>query len=99
MRKLILLCTSLCAMVLISASPVHAQSNLWVANYGNDGNSCSQTSPCATFLGAIFKGGVAQINCLTSGDYGPVLITASITIDCGSGNIGNVAVSSGSAIV
>jgi hypothetical protein len=28
------------------------------------------------------------VDCLTGGDYGPVIITASITIDCGPGNLG-----------
>ena len=86
MRKLILLCTSLCAMVLlISASPVRAQNVLWVSTSGSDANVCSQTSPCATFQGAINKGSVAQINCLSSGNYGAFTVTASITIDCGTG--------------
>jgi hypothetical protein len=99
MRKLIVLCTSLCAMVLlISASPAGAQSRLWVSANGLDANSCSQQSPCATFQGAINKGSVSQVNCLTSGSYGPFTITASITIDCGAGNIGNVVVSLGNAI-
>jgi hypothetical protein len=101
MRKLILLCVSVCSMVLLFASsPVRAQSVLWVASNGSDANNCAQTSPCATFQGAINKGGVAQINCLTSGNYGPVLITASITIDCGTGNVGTVSAtgSSNSAI-
>jgi hypothetical protein len=91
MRKLISLCTSLCVTVfLFSASPVQAQSVLWVANNGNDANTCSQTSPCATFQGAINKGSVAQINCLTSGSYGAFTVTASIIIDCGTGNVGNI---------
>jgi len=101
MRKLILLCASLCSMVLLfAASPARAQSVLWVAASGNDGNACGQTTPCATFQGAINKGGVAQINCLTSGNYGPVTITGPITIDCGTGNVGTVSVtgSSNSAI-
>ena len=100
MRKLIVLATSLFAMVLlISASPARAQSVLWVSANGLDTNVCSQTSPCATFQGAINKGSVIQINCLNSGFYGAVTITASITIDCGSGNIGNVGVgASGNAI-
>jgi hypothetical protein len=100
MRKLILLCTSLCAIVLLlSASPVRAQNVLWVSANGNDAAACSQTAPCATFQGAINKGSVIQINCLTSGYFGPVTITASITIDCGVGNIGNVnAVANGNAI-
>jgi hypothetical protein len=104
MRKIILVCASLCAMVLlISAGPVMAQNVLWVGPNGNDGNACSTTAPCATFAGAIQKGGVAQINCLGSGNYGPlnsttVSISGSITIDCGTGNVGNIASSSGTGI-
>src|ERR1700730_5824334 len=96
MRKLILLCTSLCAMVLLfSVQPVMAQSVLWVGPNGNDGNACSQTSPCATFQGAINKGSVSQINCLGSGNYGnggQLTIVASITIDCGTGNVGTISI-------
>ena len=97
MMKLGTLAGLLCAVaLLISASPVRAQSVLWVSADGSDGNACSQTSPCATFAGAIAKGNVAQINCLTSGNYGgPFTITASITIDCGTGNIGNVSTGQG----
>src|SRR6185437_4821549 len=92
----------LCSMALLfAASPVRAQSVLWVASNGSDGsdaNACSQISPCATFQGAINKGGVAQVRCLTSGNYGAFTITASITIDCGTGNIGTVSVSGNDAI-
>jgi hypothetical protein len=77
-------------MVLMSASPVRAQNALWVSIAGNDGLGCSQFSPCRTFQGAINKGNVTQINCLNSGNFGPVTISASITIDCGSGNVGNI---------
>jgi hypothetical protein len=96
MRKLILLCVSLCSMALFAASPARAQSVLWVAATGNDANNCSQGSPCLTFQGAINKGSVSQINCLTSGNYGAVTITASLTIDCGTGNIGTVSVTGSS---
>jgi hypothetical protein len=91
MRKIILLCTSLCAMVLlISAGPARAQNVLWVGPTGNDINACSETAPCATFQGAINKGSVSQINCLGSGLYGSITITTSLTIDCGAGNMGNI---------
>jgi hypothetical protein len=91
MKKVVLLCTSLCAMVLLfSAGPARAQFALWVSPSGNDSNSCFETSPCLTFQGAINKGNVIQINCLTSGSYGTFTITASITVDCGSGNVGNI---------
>jgi hypothetical protein len=92
-------CISLCAMMLaISASPVRAQSVLWVSATGSDAAACSQAAPCLTFQGAINKGSVAQINCLSSGSYGAFTVTASITIDCGTGNIGTIFATAGNAI-
>src|SRR5580698_573276 len=98
MRKLVVLCAALFAVVLSSARPVLAQTVAWVAPNGNDVNSCSQTTPCATFAGAAGKAGVAEINCLGSGSYGPLLITKSLIIDCGAGNTGEVSASSNNAI-
>src|ERR1700704_6251187 len=95
MRKCILLCAMVLAM---SASPVRAQNVLWVSATGSDAPVCSQAAPCLTFQGAINKGSVAQINCLTSGNYGPFTVTASITIDCGTGNIGTIFLTAGDAI-
>jgi len=105
-----LLCASLCAMAfLVPPGPAHAQNVAWVSPNGNNSNSCSKTSPCATFTGAILKGGVAQINCLGSGDYGAlnsstiadvgVSITGSIVIDCGAGNVGVVDTYGGNAAI
>lgn len=74
------------------------QSVFWVSSSGSDINSCSEISPCLTFQGAIDKGNAGQINCLTSGNYGPVTIVASITIDCGTGNVGNIVSSSANGI-
>jgi hypothetical protein len=89
--KIILLCATLFTIALLmSASPVMAQNVLWVGPSGSDGNVCSQISACATFQGAINKGSVSQINCLGSGNYGTFTVTASITVDCGAGNVGNV---------
>jgi hypothetical protein len=88
MRKIILLCASLCAMVLsFSASPVMAQQ--WVSPNGSDANACTPTAPCATFQRAI-NVGASQINCLGSGSYGPITITTSLVIDCGTGNVGEI---------
>jgi hypothetical protein len=95
MRKIILLCASLfAAAVSFSANPAMAQQ--WVGPNGSDANNCTQTAPCATFQGALnkFPGQVLQINCLASGSYGSFTITASITIDCGAGNVGNIVVGS-----
>jgi hypothetical protein len=90
MRTLFSLLISFFAAAMIFASPVRAQNALWVSATGNDANACDQTAPCRSFQGAINKGNVTQINCLGSGNYGTVTITASITIDCGSGNVGNI---------
>src|ERR1700730_13190655 len=88
MRKIILLCASLCAMVLsFAASPVMAQQ--WVSPNGSDANACTPTAPCATFQRAI-NVGASQINCLGSGSYGPITITTSLVIDCGTGNVGEI---------
>jgi hypothetical protein len=99
MRRIILLCTALFAMVLLfSANLVQAQQ--WVSPNGSDSNACTATAPCATFQGALNKypGSVLQINCLASGSYGSFTITGSITIDCGTGNVGNIVVTDGQAI-
>jgi hypothetical protein len=89
MRNFVLFCASLFTMVLLmSATPVRAQ--LWVSPTGSDSNACTEISPCLTFQGAVNKGSVSQINCLSSGSYGTVSITTSLTIDCGTGNVGNI---------
>jgi len=85
-------------VLLISAGPARAQNVSFVSPLGSDSNTCSQTSPCASFAGAYNKVGVSQINCLGSGIYGPITITTSLTIDCGTGNVGNIAYAGGSAI-
>jgi hypothetical protein len=77
-------------VLLFSAGPARAQLALWVSPSGNDSNSCFETAPCATFQGAVSKGNVVLINCIGSGYYGPFTITASITVDCGAGNVGTV---------
>jgi hypothetical protein len=94
-----LLCAWLCAMALVvAAKPVQAQtqtqSRTWVSSAGADSGSCPQTSPCATFAYAIQQttsGG--EIDCLSGGDFGAVIITQSITIDCGGGQVGSIGVS------
>jgi hypothetical protein len=96
MKKIFLLCTLFCAMMLLlSPNPALAQIGpaLWVSATGSDANACSQAAPCATFQGAINKGGAAQINCLTSGNYGSFTVAFTLVVDCGTGNVGNILVS------
>jgi subtilisin family serine protease len=56
----------------------------WVSGLlGNDANACTRDQPCLTFAGALARtepGG--EINCIDSGDYGPVTITRAVTISC-----------------
>lgn len=69
----------------LTVSPAFATNALsWVSSTGNDNNACTRTSPCATFAGAILKttaGG--EIDVVDPGEYGPVNITQSVTIDGG----------------
>jgi hypothetical protein len=105
MKKLMILCVSFLATALsVATTPVLAQTILWVGPSGSDANSCAQTAPCATFAGAISKGGVGQINCLGSGNYGAlnnltVSITGSLVIDCGAGNVGEMTAGGGSVVI
>jgi len=53
---------------------------------GSDSNVCTRDAPCLTFARALkntLPGG--EIDALNSGDYGPVKLTGSITIDGGVG--------------
>jgi hypothetical protein len=88
-RKLAFSLAVLSAMLLpaLYAAPAHAQNwHSWVSNSGADGNSCSESSPCATFARALTQtdaGG--EIGCLNSGSYVTntgLTITQSVTIDC-----------------
>jgi hypothetical protein len=58
-------------------------SRTWVsASLGNDANPCSRSAPCLTFSAALAlttAGG--EIDVLDPGDFGPVTITQSLTIE------------------
>jgi hypothetical protein len=74
----------------VHAQPVHAQARTWVSGVGNDANPCSRIAPCKTFAGAISKttaGG--EISVLDPGDFGPVTIDKSITIN-GDGTLASI---------
>lgn len=68
-----------------AAAPAMAQTEdrTWVSRTGNDGNDCTETSPCRTFGGAYSKtraGGT--VGCLDAGDFGSLDIRKSITLSC-----------------
>lgn len=69
-------------LVLATAGTAHAQAlRTWVSGVGDDANPCSRTAPCETFAGAIAKTAPSGIvNVLDPGDFGPAVITTSLTI-------------------
>ncbi len=74
-------------IALLFAAPASAQSSrTFVSGVGTDSGACDRTAPCQTFafaIGQTAPGG--EIDCLDPGDFGPVTITESVTIDCASG--------------
>lgn len=80
------------SLVLLAAPRTAAalSSHTWVSATGNDANSGTAVSPYADFATAVANtaaGGIVSV--LGPGDYGPVTITESITIDgTGGGSIG-----------
>jgi hypothetical protein len=88
MRKLVLVCALACAAAfVVLANPAKASNTRsWVSASGSDAAACTQQAPCLTFAHAISQTNVGgEIDCLSGGDFGPVVISSSITIDCGGG--------------
>jgi hypothetical protein len=82
--------SSAAAALLLFAAPLSALStHTWVSATGSDSNTGTATSPYADFATAVANtaaGGTVSV--LGPGDYGPVTITQSITIDgAGGGRI------------
>jgi hypothetical protein len=89
-----LIATNSFAFVLVSllqAVPASALNDRsWISPTGDNSNSCDVADPCRNFSGALAKteaGG--EIICLTSGSYGSLTITKSITVNC-DGHIANM---------
>ena len=68
----------------IAVVPAYGQAaRTWVSGVGNDGNSCTRTSPCLTFARALTQTAAGgEIDCLDSGGFGTVNIAKSVTINC-----------------
>src|SRR3954465_10952694 len=68
----------------------HAAQRTFVSGIGTDGGTCTRAAPCLTFAfayGQTDPGG--EINCVDVGNFGPVTIAKSISIDCG-GTLGGI---------
>jgi hypothetical protein len=87
-------------VLLSSIGAAQAQvTRTWVSGTGDDANSCSRTAPCKTFAGAYSRTAAGgEINCIDPGGFGGIVISKSLTIDCG-GTFGGVLVAGTNAIV
>jgi hypothetical protein len=75
------LCLAVLGADLAGAQVSNGQSFVSIA--GNDASGCFIDQPCRTFSGALANTKVnGQISCLGSGDFGPLFIQKSITVDC-----------------
>jgi hypothetical protein len=88
------------AITLMTASSAMAvlPARTWVSSTGSDSNAGTRTSPFATFSTAVANtaaGGTVSV--VDPGDYGPVTISQSITID--GGGVGGSITSTGSVAV
>jgi len=75
---------SLLTLTILAGSIAMAQNNTtWVAQDGDDASvNCSFTAPCKTFAVAVSKtANQGQLITKTAGNFGPVTITQSITIN------------------
>src|SRR5262245_27368949 len=87
MRMIAFLSASLVAMLaaLLPGTPAEALvSRAWVASNGSDAApNCTRATPCRSMQAAhdnLLAGG--EINCVDNDNFGSVLITKSLTIDC-----------------
>jgi hypothetical protein len=106
MRKIALTLAILGTTLLTAfyTAPAQAQATrTWISGVGDDANPCSRTAPCKTFPGAISKTAAGgEIDCLDPGGFGAVTITKAITLDCASGEggqVGSILVAGTNAIV
>jgi hypothetical protein len=92
-RLMLLLCAGLCGLTFVVPATTAQATTMrtWVSSSGSDTTpgTCTQAAPCLSFAHAVSQTSTGgEIDCLSGGDYGPVTITGSITIDCGEGNVG-----------
>jgi hypothetical protein len=74
-------------LALVVVAPAWAaNTQTWVSSTGNDmtNNCLTPATACATFAGAIGKTPInGQVLCASAGNFGPITVNKSLTIDCG----------------
>ncbi len=84
-----ILLTSAAVLFCTASISATTAAHTWVSGNGSNSNPCTFASPCATFSYAITQttaGGI--ISAEDAGDFGPVIISQSVTID--GGNLGSI---------
>jgi hypothetical protein len=96
--KTIALPSTIGLLLCLQTMPAQAIPETWVASNGA-GAACTRAAPCATFTAAhtVTDAG-GTIKCVDAGNFGQVVITKSITIDC-TGTNGGIVNTAGNAIV
>lgn len=83
--------------LLLAAAPAAAIPRTFVSGTGS-GASCTRAAPCATFQAAHnVTDALGEINCVDAGEFGTLIITKSITIDC-TGTGGSISATSTDAV-
>jgi hypothetical protein len=87
------------ALLVLAAGTSQATiSHTWVSSTGSDANACTRSAPCATFAGALAKTSAGgEIDVADAGDYGPVTISQSVSIEA-VGVLATIQVTSGNAV-
>jgi hypothetical protein len=86
MRNTTLFAAILAAMLALGLQITSAHATLrrtWVSGTAIGGNPCTRAAPCNTFAAALSQTAAGgEINCLDQGEFGGVVITKAVTIDC-----------------
>lgn len=83
--RLVAVAATLAAVFALPASAAALAQRTFVSGFGSDvGTTCSRTDPCKTWAGALAQTAVGgEIDALTSGAFGIVTLTHSITLNGG----------------
>src|SRR5437868_14082484 len=90
MKRILTSIAILLAAVLTLQWTSQAKAQVYVSPSGSDSNNCgTPATACLTFAGAQERAGeTSSISCVDAGNFGGLIITKSVTIDCLAGGGG-----------
>jgi hypothetical protein len=86
-------------MAAASLAGTGTSTRTWISSTGSDSNTCTPTSPCASFNGALAQtapGG--EVVVLDSGNYLPFSVTEAVTIEASPGVYAGITTTSGDGL-